>query len=220
VCAVKGFDGGGYVLLATRKGIIKKTPLRAFSNPRTAGIVALGVEEDDALIGAMLTTGKDEILLATREGLAIHFREEDVRPMGRTAFGVKGIELGAGDEVVALEVAREGTTVLTVTENGYGKRTAISEYRLQGRGGKGLINIKCSARNGPVVGAQLVRGDEGVMLITGKGMIIRLDTADISIIGRSTQGVRLIQLEEEDQLVSVARLAEREQGEEASAAKG
>jgi len=182
--------------------------------------VALGVEQDDALIGAALTSGKDEILLATREGMAIHFKEDDVRAMGRKAFGVKGIELGAGDEVVSLEVGQESTTVLTVTENGYGKRTAISKYRLQGRGGKGLINIKCSARNGPVVGTQLVRGDEGVMLITGKGMIIRLSTADISIIGRSTQGVRLIHLEEDDQLVSVACLAEREQGEAAAGAKG
>jgi DNA gyrase subunit A len=214
LCAAKSFESGGYVLLATGKGIVKKTELIAFANPRPSGIIALGVEDDDEVIGAAATTGKDEILLATRDGMAIHFSEEDVRPMGRSAYGVKGIELDAGDEVVALEVVSTGT-VLTVTENGYGKRTLLDEYRLQSRGGKGLINIKTSGRNGRVVGVKFLKGDEGVMLITEKGMIIRLDTADISTIGRNTQGVRLIQLEEGDHLVSVARLAEREEGEEA-----
>jgi DNA gyrase subunit A len=146
--------------------------------------------------------------------MAIHFAEEDVRPMGRAAYGVKGIDLEEADEVVALEVVSAGGTVLTVTANGYGKRTAIEEYRVQSRGGKGLINIKTSGRNGRVVGVIFIRGEEGVMLITKNGMIIRLNTADISTIGRNTQGVRLIQLEESDLLVSLARLAEREEGEE------
>jgi DNA gyrase subunit A len=212
--AVRGFDGGGYVLLTTRKGIVKKTELQAFSNPRAGGIIALSVEEDDALIGAVLTTGKDEMLLGTKGGMAIHFSEEDVRPMGRTAYGVKGIELDENDIVVALEVVTATGTILTVSENGYGKRTPVDEYRLQSRGGKGLINIKTSGRNGDVVGVKFLAGDEGVMLITGRGMIIRLNTADISTIGRNTQGVRLIQLEEGDQLTSVARLAEREGEEE------
>ena len=212
--AVKEFVSGRYVLLATRKGIVKKTELSAFSNPRAGGIIALSVEDDDALIEAVLTSGADEILLATRDGMAIHFSEEDVRPMGRAAYGVKGIELEAGDEVVALEVVAAGGTVLTVTENGYGKKTSLDEYRVQSRGGKGLINIKTSGRNGKVVGVKFLKGDEGVMLITEKGMIIRLNTADISTIGRNTQGVRLIQLEEGDHLVSVARLAEREEGED------
>jgi DNA gyrase subunit A len=211
--SVKDFTAGQYVLLATRKGIVKKTALDAFSNPRLGGIIALGVEADDALIEAVLTAGKDEILLATRDGMAIHFSEEDVRPMGRAAYGVKGIELETADEVVALEVVSAGT-VLTVTANGYGKRTDLEEYRLQSRGGKGIINIKTSGRNGPVVGVKFLRGDEEVMLITEKGMIIRLDTKDISTIGRNTQGVRLIQLEEGDHLVSVARLAERVEGED------
>jgi len=211
--SVKDFVAGQYVLLATRKGIVKKTELDAFSNPRAGGIIALGVEDDDALIETVLTSGKDEVLLATREGMAIHFSEEDVRPMGRAAYGVKGIELETGDEVVALEVVSTGT-VLTVTGNGYGKRTDLEEYRLQSRGGKGIINIKTTGRNGPVVGVKFLRGDEEVMLITEKGMIIRLDTADISTIGRNTQGVRLIQLEEGDHLVSVARLAERVEGED------
>jgi DNA gyrase subunit A len=212
--SVKSFDPGRYVLLATRKGIVKKTEIAAFANPRQAGIIALGVEDDDALIEAVLTSGTDEILLGTREGMAIHFVEEDVRPMGRTAYGVKGIELDTGDEVVGLEVVSAGGTVLTLTSNGYGKRTAIEEYRLQSRGGKGTIDIKTTGRNGPVVGVKFLRSDEQVMLITEKGMIIRLNTADISTIGRNTQGVRLIQLEEGDHLVSVARLAEREEGDE------
>ncbi|HVD76345.1 MAG TPA: DNA gyrase C-terminal beta-propeller domain-containing protein, partial [Vicinamibacteria bacterium] len=218
--AVKEFVSGRYVLLATRKGIVKKTELSAFSNPRAGGIIALSVEDDDALIEAVLTSGADEILLATRDGMAIHFSEEDVRPMGRAAYGVKGIELEEADEVVALEVVAAGGTVLTVSENGYGKKTSLDEYRVQSRGGKGLINIKTAGRNGKVVGVKFLKGDEGVMLITEKGMIIRLNTADISTIGRNTQGVRLIQLEEGDHLVSVARLAEREEGEDAPPAGG
>ena len=212
--SVKSFDPGRYVLLATRKGIVKKTEINAFANPRTAGIIALGVEDDDALIEAVLTSGKDEVLLGTKEGMAIHFLEEDVRPMGRAAYGVKGITLETDDEVVGVEVVEAGGTVLTLTSNGYGKRTAIEEYPLQSRGGKGTIDIKTTDRNGPVVGVKFLRGDEQVMLITEKGMIIRLNTADISTIGRNTQGVRLIQLEEGDHLVSVARLAEREEGDE------
>jgi DNA gyrase subunit A len=216
VCPVRDFEGSGHVLLATRKGIVKKTELSAFSNPRPSGIIALGVEEGDRVIEAVITSGKDEILLATRDGMAIRFSEEDVRPMGRGAYGVKGIELEADDQVVAMQVVSGVGTLLTVTENGYGKRTEVSEYRVQGRGGKGLIDIKTTPRNGRVVGVELLRADEGVMLITGKGMIIRLDTKDISTIGRNTQGVRLIQLEEGDHLVSVARLAEREEVDEPS----
>jgi DNA gyrase subunit A len=212
-CAVRDFGSGGFVLLATRRGIIKKTDLASFSNPRPSGIIALSVEEGDELIDAVLTSGKDEILLGTEGGMAIHFSEEDVRPMGRTAYGVKGIEIDEGDAVVSLEVVRPGGTVLTVTRNGYGKRTTLDEYRRQSRGGKGLIDIKASERNGPVVGVNFLRGEEQVMLITEKGMIIRLNTAEISTIGRNTQGVRLIQLEEGDHLVSVARLADRDDDE-------
>jgi DNA gyrase subunit A len=213
-CAVRDFASGGFVLLVTRRGIVKKTELTAFSNPRPSGIIALSVEDEDQLIDAVITSGTDEILLGTQQGMAIHFSEEDVRPMGRTAYGVWGIDLEEVDAVVSLEVVRAGGTVLTVTRNGFGKRTELGEYRLQSRGGKGLINIKTSERNGPVVGVNFLRADEQVMLITEKGMIIRLNTADISTIGRNTQGVRLIQLEEGDHLVSVARLAEREEDEE------
>jgi DNA gyrase subunit A len=213
-CAVRDFGSGGFVLLATRRGIVKKTELAAFSNPRPSGIIALSVEDGDQLIDAVLTSGEDELLIGTETGMAIHFSEKDARPMGRTAYGVKGIELDEGDSVVSLQVVRAGGTVLTVTRNGYGKRTTLDEYRIQSRGGKGLIDIKASDRNGPVVGVNFLRGEEQVMLITEKGMIIRLNTAEISTIGRNTQGVRLIQLEEGDHLVSVARLAEREDDDE------
>jgi len=216
-CAVRDFMEPGFVLLATRRGVVKKTALEAFSNPRTAGIIALTVDADDALIAALRTTGEDKILIATRQGQSIHFDENDVRPMGRTAQGVRGIALADGeDDVVALQSAPPGGSVLTVTAHGYGKRTAIEEYRLQTRGGKGIINIRTTSRNGPVVGVQVLRRDEQVMLITEKGMIIRLDTAEISTIGRNTQGVRMIQLEDEDRLVSVAVVADREDNEDKS----
>ena len=210
----KEFDPGRYVLLATRKGIVKKTDLSAFSNPRPSGIIALGVEDDDALIEAVLTSGKDEILLATKEGMAIQFSEEDVRPMGRAAYGVKGIELEGGDEVVALEVVSAGRhrahRLRKRLRQAHGDRgVPRAEPRRQG-----TDQHQDHGRNGPVVGVKFLHGDEGVMLITEKGMIIRLNTADISTIGRNTQGVRLIQLEEGDHLVSVARLAEREEAEE------
>ena len=211
---VRDFSAGGHVLLATSRGIVKKTRLEAFSNPRTKGIIALSIRDGDTLIGAAVTSAEDSILIGTRKGLAIRFRESDVRPMGRTARGVKGVDLGQGDAAVSLAVVRPGGTILSVTAHGYGKRTPVDEYRLQGRGGKGLIDIKTTKRNGPVVGLKSLSGEEQVMLITEKGMIIRLSTADISIIGRNTQGVRLIQLEEGDRLVSVARLAEREDDEE------
>jgi DNA gyrase subunit A len=213
-CAVRDFGSGGFVLLATRRGIVKKTELAAFSNPRASGIIALSVEDGDQLIDAVLTSGEDELLIGTEGGMAIHFSEKDARPMGRTAYGVKGIELDEGDAVVSQQVVRAGGTVLTVTRNGYGKRTNLDEYRIQSRGGKGLIDIKASDRNGPVVVVNFLRGEEQVMLITEKGMIIRLNTAEISTIGRKTQGVRLIQLEEGDHLVSVARLAERADDDE------
>jgi DNA gyrase subunit A len=212
-CAVRDFGSGGFVLLATRRGIVKKTELAAFSNPRPSGIIALSIEEGDQLIDAVLTSGEDELLIGTETGMAIHFSEKDARPMGRTAYGVKGIGLDEGDAAVSLQVVRAGGTVLTVTRNGYGKRTTLDEYRIQSRGGKGLIDIKASDRNGPVVGVNFLRGEEQVMLITEKGMSIRPNTAEISTIGRNTQGVRLIQLEEGDHLVSVARLADRDDDE-------
>jgi DNA gyrase subunit A len=204
-----------FVFMATRRGLIKKTRLDSFSRPRAAGIIALGIEEGDALIAARLTDGSSDVLFSTAQGMAIRFQETDVRPMGRGAYGVKGITLAAGDEVVSAEVvpaAREGEpapAILTVTANGYGKRTELSEYRVQSRGGKGIITIKTTERNGPVVSAIAVRDTEEVMLITNKGMLIRMLARGISVIGRNTQGVRLITVESRDeQVAAVARVAE------------
>src|SRR6266542_6658612 len=204
-----------FVFLATKKGIIKKTQLDAFSRPRAAGIIALGIEEGDALIAARLTDGASHVLLSTSQGMAIRFEETDVRPMGRSAYGVKGVTLADGDEVVSAEVVapqKEGEpqpNILTVTANGYGKRTELAEYRVQSRGGKGIITIKTTERNGPVVAAVSVLDDEEVMLITNKGMLIRMPAKGISVIGRNTQGVRLITVESsEEQVAGVAPVAE------------
>ena len=214
--AVKDFpeqDDQQYVVMGTRKGTIKKTDLTAFSNPRPSGIIAIGVEDGDSVIAVEMSDGKEQIFIGTRDGMAIRFDETDVRPMGRTAYGVRGITLREGDEVVAMEVVREGGTVLTVAQNGYGKRTGLDEYRLQSRGGVGIINIQTSDRNGKVVGIAYVHDDDELMLISQQGMILRMKAGDIRVIGRATQGVRLIEMEEGDAVVSVAKLAEREEDE-------
>jgi DNA gyrase subunit A len=200
-----------FVVMGTRKGVIKKTDLTAFSNPRAGGIIAMGVEEGDSVIAVEMSDGKEQIFLGTRDGMAIRFEETDVRSMGRTAYGVRGISLRDDDEVVAMEVVREGGTLLTVTQNGYGKRTELEEYRVQSRGGVGIINIQTSERNGKVVGIAYVHDDDELMLISQQGKILRMVTKDIRAIGRATQGVRLLGVEEGDQVVSVARLAEREE---------
>jgi len=212
--AVKAFpeaDDQQYVVMGTRKGSIKKTDLSAFSNPRAGGIIAMGVEEGDAVIAVELSDGKEQIFLGTRNGMAIRFEETDVRPMGRTAYGVRGISLREDDEVVAMEVVREGGTLLTVTQHGYGKRTELEEYRLQSRGGIGIINIQTSDRNGKVVGIAYVSDDDQLMLISQQGMILRMRAGDVRAIGRATQGVRLIGVEEGDEVVSLARLAEKDE---------
>jgi DNA gyrase subunit A len=204
-------DDQQYVVMGTRKGTIKKTDLKAFSNPRPSGIIAIGVEEGDAVIAVELSDGKEQIFLGTCNGMAIRFEETDVRSMGRSAYGVRGITLRDDDEVVAMEVVREGGTMLTVAQNGYGKRTELEEYRLQSRGGVGIINIQTSDRNGKVVGIAYVHDDDEVMLISQQGMILRMKAGGIRTIGRATQGVRLIEMEEGDAVVSVAKLAEREE---------
>jgi DNA gyrase subunit A len=218
--AEKGADAPGdatqYVFMATRRGLVKKTRLDQFARPRGAGIIALGIEEGDELIAARLIEPSTHVLLSTAQGMAIRFEEKDARPMGRTAYGVKGITLEAGDAVVSAESMPAATpegqpapTVLTVTANGYGKRTEPGEHRVQSRGGKGLITIKTTERNGPVVAAALVTDAEEVMLITNHGMLIRMPAKGISVIGRNTQGVRLITLEsKEEQVVGAARVAE------------
>jgi DNA gyrase subunit A len=212
--AVKEFpkeDGQQFVVMGTRKGVIKKTDLSAFSNPRAGGIIAIGVEEADSVIAVQLSDGKEQVFLGTRNGMAIRFDETDVRPMGRTAYGVRGISLREDDEVVAMEVVREGGTLLTVAQNGFGKRTELDEYRLQSRGGLGIINIQTSDRNGKVVGIAYVHDDDQLMLISQQGMILRMRAGDVRVIGRATQGVRLIDMGEGDQVVSLAKLAEKEE---------
>ncbi len=201
-----------YVVMGTRKGVIKKTDLSAFRNPRAGGIIAMGVEEGDSVIAVELSDGKEQIFLGTRDGMAIRFEETDVRPMGRTAYGVRGISLRDDDAVVAMEVVREGGTLLTVAQNGYGKRTELDEYRLQSRGGVGIINIQTSDRNGKVVGIAYVSDDDELMIISQQGMIIRMRAGDVRAIGRATQGVRLIEMEEGDAVVGIAKLAEKEDG--------
>jgi DNA gyrase subunit A len=215
--AVKEFEEDKFVVMGTRHGVIKKTALSAFSNPRAGGIIAMGVEEGDSVIAVLVSDGKGEIFIGTRNGMAIRFPEDDVRPMGRTAYGVRGITLRDDDVVVAMEVVQRVGTLLTVTERGYGKRTDMEEYRVQSRGGVGVINISTSARNGQVVGVSYVEEGDEVLLITQQGMIIRMPTNDVRAIGRATQGVRLIEIEGEDKVVSVARLVEKdENGEEGS----
>jgi DNA gyrase subunit A len=209
--AVKEFEEDKFVVMGTRKGVIKKTQLSAFSNPRAGGIIAMGVEEGDSVISVLVSDGKGEIFIGTRNGMAIRFPEDDVRPMGRTAYGVRGITLRDDDLVVAMEVVQSVGTLLTVTERGYGKRTEIEEYRVQSRGGVGVINISTSARNGQVVGVSYVEEGDEVLLITQQGMIIRMPTNDVRSIGRATQGVRLIEIEGEDKVVSVARLVEKDE---------
>ena len=188
---------------------MKKTELTSFSNPRAGGIIAIGVDDGDAVMSVQLSDGKSEIFIGTRDGMAIRFPEDDVRAMGRTAYGVRGISLRDGDEVVGMEVLRPGGTILTVTENGYGKRTEVDEYRVQGRGGFGIINIQTSDRNGRVVGVSCVLENEQLMFITEQGMILRTQASGISQIGRATQGVRLIDMDEGDRTVSVARLEDQ-----------
>jgi DNA gyrase subunit A len=210
VLTVRDWEEGKFVVMGTRRGVVKKTALTAFSNPRAGGIIAMGVEDDDAVITAAITDGAGQILIATRNGMAIRFQESDVRPMGRTAYGVRGIELRDDDVVVAMEVMRPGAAVLTLTENGYGKRTAFDEYRVTGRGGVGIINIQTTDRNGRVVGVACVTETDEVMFITQQGMVLRTPARSVSIIGRNTQGVRLIDLDEGDRAVSLARLEEQE----------
>jgi len=214
VLPVKEFDDTHFIMMVTRNGTAKKTPLSAYSNPRRGGIVAIGVDGDDSLIDAVLTDGTQDIILQKRNGKAIRFNEGDVRPMGRTAYGVRGVTLEEDDAVVGMIAVKREASLLVATENGYGKRSPISEYRITGRGGKGIISIQATERNGRVVAALEVVASDQVMLITRGGIVIRTKVAEISEIGRNTQGVRLINLEAGDQLIDVARVEEKDEGEE------
>ena len=213
--AVKEFPDDRFVVMGTRKGVVKKTALSAFSNPRAGGIIAMGVEDGDSVIAAQVTEGTGEVFIGTRHGMAIRFEESDVRPMGRSAYGVRGISLRDDDYVVAMEVVKAGGTLLTVTERGFGKRTEIDEYRVQSRGGVGIINIATTAKNGLVVGVAYVQDGDELLLITQQGMIIRMPTNDVRAIGRATQGVTLISVDGDDKVVSIAKLAEKDEEPEA-----
>jgi DNA gyrase subunit A len=215
--SVKEFHEGRYIVFATKNGLIKKTELMAYANPRSSGIRAIGLEDGDEVIGVRLTDGQQELILSTADGQSIRFKEEQVRPTGRGTFGVVGMKLDEGDKVVSMEILTLGFNILTVSEGGYGKRTEMDEYRLQSRGGKGIITMKTTDKTGRVVGVQQVTEDDQLMLISNKGKIIRLRIKDIRIIGRNTQGVRLIELEEGERVVSLARLAEKEDEEEVEA---
>jgi DNA gyrase subunit A len=204
VLPVEKFDENRFVVMLTKNGIIKKTSLDAFANPRTAGIIALTTDLDDQVISAKISDGESDVFIATREGMSIRFNESDVRAMGRSARGVKGITLAKTDVVVTMDIIKKGCkdTLLIVTESGYGKRSDVDEYRVQGRGGVGIITQKTTDKVGNVVGAQLVKNEQEVILITDKGQVIRMKVTDISVLGRNTQGVRLINLDEKSELVT------------------
>jgi len=212
--SVREFQEGRCVVFATKKGLIKKTDLMSYANPRPSGIRAIALEQGDEVIGVRLTDGQQEIILSTLDGQSIRFKEAQVRPTGRGTYGVVGMRMDKGDEVVSMEILSLGANILTVAENGYGKRTDMGEYRLQSRGGKGIITMKTTDKTGRVVGAQQVTDEDQLMLVTNKGKIIRLRVKDIRVIGRNTQGVRLIDLEDGERVVSLARLAEKEEEEE------
>ena len=208
------FEPDAYVLLATRRGTVKKTELMAFSKRRAAGLIAIHLEEGDRLIGAALVRAGQEVLLSTRQGQAIRFRESDVRPMGRSAMGVRGVSLEPGDQVVSLDVVDPGATILSVSELGMGKRSPLADYRLQSRGGKGIITMRIGERTGGVVGVCQVADDDEIVVVTDRGRLIRLRVSDIRVIGRNTQGVKLVDLDEDERVASVARVAERNGAEE------
>ncbi len=208
ILSVKDFAAGGYVVMATKHGLVKKTALSAYSHPRLTGIAAIRINEGDELIGARVTNGEQDIFLSTNKGKAIRFNEGGLRSMGRVAAGNTGIRLDPDDRVVGVEILSEGATILTITENGYGKRTNTTGYRVQQRGGKGMFSIKTSERNGPVVSATQVTSEDELMILSSEAKIIRIRAADISVIGRHTQGVKLIDLGAAEKVVSIARVVE------------
>lgn len=214
IVPVKAFEDGRYLMKVTRNGLVKKTVLPAYSRPRRGGIIAMNIMDDDRLIGAEVTSGSQEIVLATRNGQAVRFHEQDVRDMGRGTRGVRGISLDEGDEVVCMVVVQDAeSTLLTVSAKGYGKRTEVSDYRLTRRGGKGVINIRTSERNGKVVAVRGVVDEDELIIVTLNGILIRQPIGEISSIGRNTQGVRLINLDEDDEVMDVARVVSQNNGD-------
>ncbi|MGB9793375.1 MAG: DNA gyrase C-terminal beta-propeller domain-containing protein, partial [Desulfofundulus sp.] len=210
VIPVREFSSGLYLFMATRFGVVKKTELQQFDTSRRDGIIAIKLDEEDELVEVKLTSGREEIMLCTRQGLVIRFPEGEVHPYGRNARGVKGISLQPGDTVVAMDIVRTEGDVLVVTANGYGKRTPVADYRLQSRGGKGIIGARVTGRTGPVVAMQVVKPEEEIMVISAEGIIIRLRAIDISTMGRATQGVMLMRLAPGDKLVAAALVSGEE----------
>ncbi len=210
---VESYDEDAYFVFTTKLGLAKRTSVSQFANIRTNGLIAIGLREDDELISVRLTDGKKQVVIGTHDGMLVRFKEDDIRAMGRTAAGVRGIKLREGDYVVDMEILEEGQEILVVTEKGYGKRTPESEYRLQSRGGVGIKTIQVTEKNGPMCAVKTVNGTEDVMLITINGMLIRMDINDISVIGRNTQGVRLIRLADDELVATVAKLEKEDEAE-------
>ena len=210
VLPVRDYEDGKYVVMATKMGLVKKTELNAYSHPRSVGTIGLKIKENDELIAVRVSSGDQDIFLTTKEGKSIRFKESELRSMGRVAAGNIGIKMSRGNEVVGMETLSEGATILTVTENGFGKRTNLDEYPTQARSGKGVITIKTTERNGAVVYAYGVTDQDELMIITGHGKIIRIKVGDISVIGRNTQGVKLINLGEGEKVVGVAKIMDDE----------
>lgn len=215
ILPIREFKEGQYILMCTKQGIVKKTELMEYSRPRAGGIIACSIDEGDALISCAITNGQQEIFIATKEGQTIRFHEEDVRDMGRTARGVKGITLKGKDEAVGMEALANDASLLIVTQHGYGKRSDVKDYRVQGRGGSGIIGIKVTDKNGYLVGVKQVTDQDDIMLVTDGGKVIRSRAKEISVIGRSTQGVRLVKVDAGERLVAVAKLAESDEEGEA-----
>jgi len=214
VVPVREFAEDKFLLFGTRHGVVKKTALSAYGNVRAVGLNAINIREGDELIDVQITSGDDEVVLATRRGMAIHFKESDARPMGRATEGVRGIHLSAGDVVVGMVVIRPESTLLVVSEKGMGKRTEVDAYRLQKRGGKGVINLKLSEKTGEVVAIRAVTEEEQLMVITRNGVVNRQPIDEIRVIGRATQGVRLVNLDDGDVVVDVARIITEDELEE------
>ena len=214
VIPVKEFDDSHYLIFATKKGLAKKTSLLEYANPRQGGIIAIDLNPGDEVIDVILTNGKQQILIATKKGMAVKFSEEDVRSVGRGSLGVRGIRLEDKDEVIGMIIANDKESILTVTENGFGKRSSLEEYRFINRGGKGVKNIVCSERNGCVVSVNAVVDEDDIMLVSKNGIIIRVPAKNIHVIGRNTQGVRIMKLEASDKVVAVTKVDATENGEE------
>ena len=216
IIPIQNFAEGKYLLMGTKSGLIKKTPLNEYDSSRTTGLLAIALKDDDELIDVRLTDGQDNIVMVTKKGLAITYSEKDVRSVGRTAQGVIGIRLDDGDEVIGMEsiIAGSKATLLSITEHGFGKRTELDEYRVQNRGGRGVLTYKITPKTGDIVGIRIATGEEDVMLITDKGTIIRIKVEDISVLGRSTQGVTLMRTNDGGKVVSIELINSENEAEE------